>query len=145
MHLCSYKRDVVYYLDTRSRLSATWTDNCFSHARKSVHKVALLFFSVGLMTFVSLSSTTLYLHLGVPSVNHCYYKAQWRRQGGGGGVPGVLAPLDQAPRTTKIDLYKYKWWHICSFTIVTRFFKAEHRLTYVSRWSTPSTYHRTGW
>ena len=23
-----------------------------------------------------------------------------------GGVPGVLAPLDQAPRTTKIDLYK---------------------------------------
>ena len=22
-----------------------------------------------------------------------------------GGVPGVLAPLDQAPRTTKIDLY----------------------------------------
>ena len=33
-----------------------------------------------------------------------------------GGVPGVLAPLDQAPRTTKIDFYKYKWWHICSFT-----------------------------
>ena len=25
---------------------------------------------------------------------------------GGGGVPGVLAPLGQAPRTTKIDLYK---------------------------------------
>ena len=46
---------------------------------------------------------------------------QWRRQGGGGGgegggVPGALAPLDQAPRTTKIELYKYKWWHICSFT-----------------------------
>ena len=36
--------------------------------------------------------------------------------GGARGVPGVLAPLDQAPRTTKNDLYKYKWWYICSFT-----------------------------
>ena len=30
-------------------------------------------------------------------------------------------------------------------SLVTRFFKADHRLTYVSRWSTSSTYHRTGW
>ena len=49
-----------------------------------------------------------------------------------GGVPGVLAPLDQAPRTTKF---------ICTITnggtsavsLVTRFFIAEHRLMYVSR------------
>ena len=30
-------------------------------------------------------------------------------------------------------------------SLVTGFFKAERRLTCVSRWSTSSTYHRTGW
>ena len=46
--------------------------------------------------------------------------------GGARGVPGVLAPLDQAPRTTKIDILK----HICSFTSHYIF---QSRFTYVSR------------
>ena len=65
---------------------------------------------------------------------------QWRRQG---GARGAGTPRPGNPHKTNWFVQVKMVAHL--LFQVTGFFKAERRLTYVSRWSTPSTYHRTGW